>query len=50
MTRSWRRTRPNARTAASSSARTTSAASCGHYDDREVVAKADEIDLDEDAA
>ena len=25
-------------------------ASCGHYDDREVVAQADEIDLDEDAA
>ncbi|SMX41742.1 50S ribosomal protein L32 [Actibacterium lipolyticum] len=25
-------------------------AACGTYDDREVVAKADEIDLDEDAA
>ena len=24
--------------------------SCGHYDDREVIAQADEIDLDEDAA
>jgi len=24
--------------------------SCGHYDDREVVALVDEIDLDEDAA
>lgn len=24
--------------------------SCGHYDDREVVAQADEIDLDDDAA
>ena len=23
---------------------------CGHYDDREVVAQADEIDLDDDAA
>ncbi len=25
-------------------------ASCGHYDDREVVAMVDEIDIDEDAA
>jgi large subunit ribosomal protein L32 len=25
-------------------------AACGHYADREVVAQADEIDLDEDAA
>ncbi len=25
-------------------------AACGHYDDREVVAQADEIDLDDDAA
>ena len=25
-------------------------ASCGHYDAREVVAQADEVDLDEDAA
>lgn len=24
--------------------------SCGHYDSREIVAKANEIDLDEDAA
>ncbi len=24
--------------------------SCGHYDDREVVAMVDEVDLDEDAA
>lgn len=24
--------------------------SCGHYNDREIVAQADEIDLDEDAA
>ncbi|WP_172295522.1 50S ribosomal protein L32 [Pseudoruegeria sp. HB172150] len=24
--------------------------SCGHYDDREIVAMVDEIDLDEDAA
>ena len=23
---------------------------CGHYDDREVIAQADEIDLDEEAA
>jgi len=23
---------------------------CGHYDDREVIAQADEIDLDDDAA
>ena len=25
-------------------------ASCGHYDDKEIVVLADEIDLDEDAA
>ena len=25
-------------------------ASCGHYDDREIVAMADEVNLDEDAA
>ncbi|NNK79431.1 MAG: 50S ribosomal protein L32 [Litoreibacter sp.] len=25
-------------------------AACGHYDDREIVAQADEVDLDDDAA
>ena len=25
-------------------------AACGHYDDKEIVAQADEVDLDEDAA